>query len=371
MSHAVKIDYRGISLECQGICNLASSQLCKLDKMLDEIEAGSKKLLNSHTDALRREISKTKKKLQTKIDSVVNAARANESRGSVIVDSDFMGKHANADNVIRQAHELESMVAELSERKMLEMETLLNSIMNDKLVSHQEKLRDLALGKTHINIRTQEKINAMSDEVMQQYVYMAWVDDQEAEYEVLLKKAEQLKQQAETKHSEQIEQKKLDEIRTELRAAKVDESTIESIVTQDSVSAKERIQNARKQANSELVNESVRRESIRIIISEIKKQGFVIDQRAIRIDKSQNMVSIVAQKPDGARAEFKVYLNGKFEYRFDGYEGQAYQKDIVPFRNALEKVYGIKILQETEIWRNPDKEMNMYYQAMNYSTNRE
>ena len=40
MSHAVRIDYQGISIQCQSICEMASSQLCKLDRMLDEIENG-------------------------------------------------------------------------------------------------------------------------------------------------------------------------------------------------------------------------------------------------------------------------------------------------------------------------------------------
>lgn len=370
MSHAVKIDYKGISLQCQSICKLASSQLCKLDKMLNAIESGSKSLLNSQTESLRREIAKSKKALQDKIDSVVNKAKANAAYGNVIVDSDFMGKHADADRVITEAEELEAMVENLAESKLMEMESLLNSLMNGQLASHQEKLRDLALGKTHINLDIQNKINSMPDEIMRQYVYIAWVDNPEADFEEICQKAEQIKSRSDAQHFEQIEQKKLNEIREELNAANIDKSTIEEIVNQQDKSAEVRLRNARKQANEELINEGVRRESVKIIVQAIKKRGFILDSSAIRIDKAKNQVNIIAQKPDGAKAEFKVYLDGKFEYRFDGYEGQACQMDIQPFLDDLEKIYGMKIVRKTEIWRNPDKTSTMHYQTMNYNTNK-
>lgn len=123
-------------------------------------------------------------------------------------------------------------------------------------------------------------------------------------------------------------------------------------------------------ANEEIINEKVRRESVRIIVQSIKKRGFLVDGKLIKIDRENNQVNIVAQKPSGARAEFKVFLDGKFEYRFDGYEGQACQKDIKPFMEELEEVYGIKVLKQTEIWSNPDKNSTMKYQTIDYNKNK-
>ncbi len=142
MSHAVRIDYQGISIQCQSVCEMANSQLCKLDQMLDVIESGSTRLLNSQTDALRKEITKNKKDLQNKIDSVLSKARKKASLGSIIVDSDYMGSHANAYEVIEESKELEIMVARLTDTKMVEMEALLNKLMNSKLVANQDKLKD-------------------------------------------------------------------------------------------------------------------------------------------------------------------------------------------------------------------------------------
>ena len=124
------------------------------------------------------------------------------------------------------------------------------------------------------------------------------------------------------------------------------------------------------EAGIEIVNEKVRRESVKIIVQAIKKRGFLVDGKSIKIDRENNQVNIVAQKPSGAKAEFKVFLDGKFEYRFDGYEGQACQKDIKPFMDELEEVYGIKVLKQTEIWSNPDKNSTMKYQTIDYNKNK-
>jgi hypothetical protein len=346
---------------------MASSQLCKLDKMLDALERGSTRLLSSQTEALRKEISKTKQELQNKIDSVISKARRNASRGQVVVDSDFMGEHSKAYGVINEAKELEIMVARLSDTKLVEMESLLNQLMNGQLASHQEKLKNLALGKVQINHDVQERINAIGDEVIRQYVYLAWVNNPEAGFDSLYAVAIQMKETADNQQYASVENKKIEEIKSELRDEKIDEKTIERIVGQNYGSARERIRKAQENANAEIISEKVRRESVKIIVQAIKKRGFMVDGKSIRIDRDNNQVNIVAQKPSGAKAEFKVYMDGKFEYRFDGYEGQTCQKDIQPFMDDLEEVYGIKVVKQTEIWSNPDKNTTMKYQTIDYN----
>ncbi len=371
MSHAVRIDYQGISIQCQSICEMASSQLCKLDKMLDEIERGSARLLNLQTEALRKEISKTKQKLQDKIDSVVRHARRNASRGTVVVDSDFMGKHANAYSVVDEARELEEMVARLSYTKIIEFESLLNRLLGNQLHEQNERLKDLASAKVRINLAVQQRINEIDDEIIKQYVYLTWVDHPEESFERLYSMAMNEKDKADKRQYEVAESEKLEEIKTELRAEKIDEDTIEKIVTSSEGSAKERVQKARELANSEIVGEKVRKESVKVIVKAIKNRGFVVDAKSIKIDRANNQVIIVAMKPSGAKAEFKVFLDGKFEYRFDGYEGQACQKDIQPFMQDLEEIYGIKVTSQTELWAgNPDKNSTMKYQTVNHNTNR-
>ncbi|TCT16012.1 hypothetical protein EDC18_10226 [Natranaerovirga pectinivora] len=370
MSHAVRIDYQGISIQCQSICEMASSQLCKLDRMLDVLESGSTRLLNSQTDALRKEITKIKQQIQNKIDSVLSKAKKKASLGRVVVDSDYMGSHANAYEVINEAEELEVMVTTLADTKLVEMESLLNQLMNSQLATYQEKLKDLASGRIRINYDVQEKINMITDEVIRQYVYLAWVDNPDASYDSLYSLAMKMKYSADNRQYVAVEEKKIEEIKTELRDEKIDEKTIEKIVSQNDGTAKERVQKARELANAEIVNEKVRRESVKIIVQAIKKRGFFVDVKSIKIDRENNQVNILAQKPSGAKAEFKVFMDGKFEYRFDGYEGQACQKDIKPFMDELEDVYGIKVIKQTEIWSNPDKNSTMKYQTIDYNKNK-
>jgi hypothetical protein len=337
--------------------------------MLDEIENSSKRLLNSQTEALRKEIIKTKQKLQAKIDSVIQQARRNASRGTVVVDSDFMGKHANAYGVIDEAKELEKMVARLSDTKIVEFESLLNQLLGNKLESQNERLKDLASGKLSINIEVQRKIEEIEDEIVKQYVYLAWVDHPDESFDRLYTIAMSVKDLADRKQYEITEKAKIEEIKIELREEKIDETTIDRITSVSNGTAKERIQRVREQANTKIVDEKVRKESVKIIVKSIKNRGFVVDAKSINIDRANNQVIIVAMKPSGAKAEFKVFLDGKFEYCFNGYEGQACQKDIQPFMQDLEEVYGIKVMNQTELWGgNPDKNSTIKYQTVNHNS---
>jgi hypothetical protein len=337
--------------------------------MLDEIENSSKRLLNSQTEALRKEIIKTKQKLQAKIDSVIQQARRNASRGTVVVDSDFMGKHANAYGVIDEAKELEKMVARLSDTKIVEFESLLNQLLGNKLESQNERLKDLASGKLSINIEVQRKIEEIEDEIVKQYVYLAWVDHPDESFDRLYTIAMNVKDLADRKQYEITEKAKIEEIKIELREEKIDETTIDKITSVSNGTAKERIQRVREQANAKIVDEKVRKESVKIIVKSIKNRGFVVDAKSINIDRANNQVIIVAMKPSGAKAEFKVFLDGKFEYCFNGYEGQACQKDIQPFMQDLEEVYGIKVMNQTELWGgNPDKNSTIKYQTVNHNS---
>ncbi len=369
MSHAVRIDYRGISIECQSICELASSQLCKLEELLDRIEEGSLQLLDGQTEALRIEIRKNRDQIQAQINRVLDQAKRNASKGVVMVDSDYMGKHSGARHIIEEAKELELLASKMADTKIIEFEALLNNLMNSRLERQNERLRGLASGKTIFESETMKRINDIEDEILKQYVYLTWLENTDMGFEQLLSVAKRKKDFSEENHYEREENNKIDEIKKELKEAKIEETVIRGIVVSDKLSARERLRDIRERANAEIVSEKVRKESVKIIVNAIKKRGFIVDAGAIKIDRINNQVNILAQKPSGAKAEFKVYLNGKFEYRFDGYEGQACQNDIQPFMKDLEEIYGIKVINRTELWNgNPDKNTTMKYQQINHNT---
>ncbi len=101
------------------------------------------------------------------------------------------------------------------------------------------------------------------------------------------------------------------------------------------------------------VDESLRKSAVKAIVASIRGKGFIVEKKNIR--RKGDIVTIVALKPGNQRAEFSIDLNGKFTYRFDGYEGKACEKDISAMEDDLEKVYGIKVTDKKVIWSNPDK----------------
>lgn len=117
-------------------------------------------------------------------------------------------------------------------------------------------------------------------------------------------------------------------------------------------------------ATGEIVGERVRRSAVKAITRSIADKGFIVDRKNIRIDRAANTVHITALKPGGQRAEFSIAIDGRFVYRFDGYQGQACMKDITPFEEDLEKVYGIRIKDKKDVWSNPDKLTKSHYAEM-------
>lgn len=145
---------------------------------------------------------------------------------------------------------------------------------------------------------------------------------------------------------------------------KIDFSKIEKNELNDNCD--EESQEAINFLNTAIADEKIRKETLKVIIKSIKDRGFVVDtKKNLKIDRQRNVVKLVAVKPDGKTAEFEISLNGKFMYRFEGYEGQACNKDINPFIEDLKNVYDINILHEEVQWSNPDKIQAQKYQYMN------
>ena len=119
-------------------------------------------------------------------------------------------------------------------------------------------------------------------------------------------------------------------------------------------------------ANEAITDETVRKETLKVIIKAIKDRGFIVDtKKNLKIDKEKNIVKLVALKASGQMAEFEIQLNGKFMYHFDEYEGHACKKDIEPFLEDLKNIYDINILHEEVTWENPDKIQTQKYQYIN------
>lgn len=344
MSHQVQINYEAIAIQCNSICEVAEKQLKELDRLLAEIESESKQLLNEQTRALKRQILSERESLLEEMKQL----RERADRRTL--------------SSTREATNLQKRVNELASQKIIAFEETLRTLLGDKLQDNQRKLLERSNGVITIDEQTQKLLDRIQDVALRQFVYIAYLKDNTLSGDALLKAGQALMGQTYESRMQEEQVK----IRTEMEAARVDKATIDKVVTEGKTIAE-----IRENATTEIVGEKVRQKSLKIIMDAVQKRGFIVDKKNIKINREKNEVILVALKASGEKAEFKVYLDGRFIYDFRGYEGQACQKDIEPFMKDLEEVYGIHVTKTQEIWRNPDKISTMKYQTFNTNKNKQ
>ena len=133
--------------------------------------------------------------------------------------------------------------------------------------------------------------------------------------------------------------------------------TLKDCVTADSSEFEitEKLNSIRSSVDDSLIDEEVRRETVKAIIKELKSQEFTVEKPQIFGTGKDSYVLIKAKKPSGKQASCKISLEGKLNYRFDKYEGMTCLKDIEKFNVDLEKIYSVKFSDERVIWENPDR----------------
>ena len=105
-----------------------------------------------------------------------------------------------------------------------------------------------------------------------------------------------------------------------------------------------------EEAEEVIIDERVRKETIKSLIQTLKKEGFVTAKPKL-IDED---VVIKAQKPSGSEVFCKVSIDGKFSYKFDNKKaGDACKKDMDRFDEDLSKFYGVKIKDKKVTWTHP------------------
>ena len=344
MSHQVQINYEAIAIQCNSICEVAEKQLKELDRLLAEIESESTQLLNEQTRALKRQILSERESLLEEMKQL----RERADRRTL--------------SSTREATNLQKRVNELASQKIIAFEETLRTLLGDKLQDNQRKLLERSNGVITIDAQTQKLLDSIQDVALRQFVYIAYLKDNTLSGDALLKAGQALMGQT---YESRIQEEQA-KIRAEMEAARVDKATIDKVVTEGKT-----IVEIRENATTEIVGEKVRQKSLKIIMDAVQKRGFIVDKKNIKINREKNEVILVALKASGEKAEFKVYLDGRFIYDFRGYEGQACQKDIEPFMKDLEEVYGIHVTKTQEIWRNPDKISTMKYQTFNTNKNKQ
>ena len=236
MSHAVQINYEQIAVQCHSICEVAENQVAELDKMLADLEGSSSRLLNDQTEALRKQIEREKNQLLKEIQAVLARADEDAKKGIVTGDSDRLNV-GQTRAVITTAEQLRTRVNELAAGRLAEMRALLDSLLSESIALNQARMIDRANGIVRLDEVTKKFLDTIEDEILRQFVYIAFVRDSSLSGNALLEAGKALM-------SESVEaryEKEAELIRAELAAAKVPTETVEKIVEKPVIQVVEKV----------------------------------------------------------------------------------------------------------------------------------
>ncbi len=370
MSQQVQIDYQQIATQCQSVCEVAEARLQELDDLLGKLQETSSSILDERAFELKAAIEKEKKKLIEQISDVRQKAQKDAELGTVHTNN-HDARYAHREDTIRAAEALQRTADVLASKKLIEFQSLLTALLGERIDESYRKMRERNNGVISIDEATQKILDSIADSTLRQFTYLAYLEDNFLVGERLISAGKALMEKVVNSTYESRYAEEEAKIRAELEAAKVDRGTVEKVIGEANGSAREKLTAIREAATQEIVGEKVRQKSLKIIMDAIKQRGFIVDKKNIKIKRDTNEVILVALKASGEKAEFRIFLDGRFIYDFHGYEGQACQKDIEPFMHDLEDVYGIHVTKRTEIWSNPDKISTMKYQAINTNKNKQ
>lgn len=347
MSHAARIDFEALSLTARITCEEALKQLCKMDAILERIKNAASELLTERVKGYEVYLLRERAKLQDEITKVIEKS-----------------KTQNRDqNIANVASNLNNIVNDLMTNRLMMIESVIDEELIKTVNQLQKEQKEKRDGMIHISQEQIRQLSEIEDFALREEVYRLLVENNKIDFNIQINKAEQ---NLEHKNNEILQIKKqqlVADIQKDLKDADVEEDIINDVVSKD-INAISDLQSMKEDASKEIIGEKVRKETLKIISKTIKSRGFIVDKKNIKIDRKKNEVKLIAQKASGERAEFRIYLDGKFIYKFDGYEGQACQEDLQPFINDLADIYDLKVLKQTEIWSNPDKISTMKYQTI-------
>jgi hypothetical protein len=363
------IDYEALAIQAKAVCGVAQATVSKIDQLLNSIVASSKTIHTQKMIEYERYLLKEKENIIKKIHAITVKAeeQAKIGKKQMKLGTSEMDIYNHRNDLIHEAN----LLKEFSNVLTTERIEVLHSFINEELVNianqASKDLRNAALGVLNIQESILKYIESIEDITLRESVYRVAneLQHKNKSFEELLKlgqlRLESITQNLLEKHRQSI----LEGIRKDMENSRVEQATIEK-----TISSSASIQDIRSQATNEIIGEEVRKESLKIILKAIESRGFIVDRKnSIKINKDLNVVNVVGKKASGQTAEFKIFLDGRFSYKFDGFEGQSCQKDIEPFMNDLEDIYGMKITGRLELWKNPDKLSSQKYQT--YNTNKD
>jgi len=369
MSHQVTVDFEGLSTQIQIQCETAAHSLCKIDKTLENVRKNASRIQTQKLKEYEEYLLNSKDTIQKQID--LFTAKLEEYKALKIqrIDSDvryasgaqnvsMVNKWNELNTTLKtEGQNLARLVADLTGAKLAVIDQLVNEGLLEEITNVSQELQNQINGVKTFDQSLLGQINAIDDVSLRELAYQQLVKGN-VDFNSIMSNAQQEYDKILGRSSF------VEDIKEEMKASGVSQEEIQEI-TSKPITA-QTVNEMAANANTAIADEKIRKETLKVIIKSIKDRGFVVDtKKNLKIERQRNVVKLVAVKPDGKTAEFEISLNGKFMYRFEGYEGQACNKDINPFIEDLKNVYDINILHEEVQWSNPDKIQTQKYQYMN------
>lgn len=364
MSHMVTIDFEGLTIEIQSKCNTAAGSLCKIDKVLNRIHETASKLESQKVKEYENYLLDSKKKIQTLIEEFDKSLERYKELKKQTFDSDIRYGGQNSQELAakyneltvtlkRKGDKLVNTVNDLTGSKLAVIDQMIDEGLLNVGNAVTESIVNKINGVVSVSLDIINKINQIDDVSLRELVYRQFADNNSISYDDALSNAKNEYDILLGKKTQMV----IDEYKEELKSNGVSTDVLDKAKTIDEANAI---------VNEAIIDENVRKETLKVIIKAIKDRGFIVDtKKNLKIDKERNVVKLVALKASGQVAEFEIQLNGKFMYHFDGYEGLACNKDITPFMEDLKNIYDINVLHEEVQWSNPDKIQSQKYQYVN------
>ncbi|MBB1440116.1 hypothetical protein H5202_15825 [Shewanella sp. SG41-4] len=133
--------------------------------------------------------------------------------------------------------------------------------------------------------------------------------------------------------------------------------TIFSDNPEDAIAQLQKIEQLSDQADKQIEDEAIRKETVKAIFNTLKTTGFAVQKPKLVINKEgKSEVVIAASRPAGNRAQFEIRLDGSCTYKFENYKGQTCKKDIEQVLPKLSEIYGVDLSDSRVLWSNPDDE---------------
>lgn len=356
MSQQVTVDYQGISIQVQAKCDTAVHSLCKIDKVLERIHKTANKLESEKVKEYEEYLQKSKQQIKTKIEAFKETLEKYKEAKAYSInnhDPEYRRFIDFTNQVQTESVELTNIVNELTGSKLAVIDQMIDEGLLNYGNATTQAMLDKLKGVVSISSGILSKINSIEDVSLRELVYKEVLKNDKLGFDEALGKAKNEYDILLGKKTESVVQ----ECKEELKNKGISTEVLDKVKTIDEANAV---------TNDAITDETVRKETLKVIIKAIKDRGFIVDtKKNLKIDKERNIVKLVALKASGQMAEFEIQLNGKFMYHFDEYEGHACKKDIEPFLEDLKNIYDINILHEEVTWENPDKIQTQKYQYIN------